>query len=83
MITVDIMSSDEVLDYLRRSQQTIRPVNLRKFAEEIGMNNSRLSLALNGKEQNGSVATIPMKYLIRATEVIQALQQEHINEKSV
>jgi len=83
MIAADMMSSDEVLDYIRKSQDTVRPVNISKFAAEIGMNNSQLTLAVANKPKNGVVPSIQMKYLIRATEIIQALQQEQLtNEKS-
>lgn len=84
MIAADMMSSDEVLDYIRKAQKTLRPVNVSKFAEETGINYSILSHAINNKPHtsNGRVPTIQMKYLHRATELIQALQQEQLNEKS-
>ena len=78
MIAADMMSSEQVLDYIRKSLNTVRPVNVKQFAEEIGMHVTTLHQAVHNKPKasNGKVPTIQMKYLIRATEIIQMLEQE-------
>lgn len=77
MIAADMMSSDEVLDYIRKSRETVRPVNMKQFAKETGINPTILSLAVNNQPSpnNGKVPTIKMEYLIRATEIIQMLEK--------
>jgi len=77
MIATDMMTSDEVLQYIRQSLTTVRPVNVKRFAEEIGMNVTVLSMAVKQtpSNSNGKVPTIKMEYLLRATQIIQELEK--------
>jgi len=77
MIATDMMSSEEVLQYIRQSLTTVRPVNVKRFAEEIGMNVTVLSMAVKQtpSNSNGKVPTIKMEYLLRATQIIQELEK--------
>lgn len=78
-----MLSTKEIVAYIKASQATVRPVNLKKFAEAIGISNATLSLVVNDSPRiRGTVPRLQESHLIRATEVIQMLEAHNLAEQA-
>jgi len=72
-----MLQTKQIVEYIKASQNTVRPVSIRRFANAIGMNEGLLCDIINNKARRGSVPRMQEPHLLRATELIQMLEEHN------